>query len=109
MTAVSRPAETPRSVGQQALRHAYARAWRNPGNYPQVTLVGNQAPAGRGGSHHGTVERKRLLLQLVHLRRTVPHEGPPRAGEQLAEGAHRVKLLREPGAARLLTACRGAP
>ncbi len=60
-------------------------------------------------SHHGTVERKRLLFQLVHLRRTVPHEGPPRAGEQLAEGAHRVKLLREPGAAGLLTARRRAP
>ena len=74
-----------------------------------VTLIGNQHLRDRGGSHHGTVERKRLLHQLGHLRRAVPHEGPPRAGEQLAEDTHRVKLLREPGAAGLLTACRWAP
>ena len=74
-----------------------------------ITLIGNQHLRDRGGSHHGTVGRKRLLLQLDHLRRAVRHEGPPRAGEQLAEDTHRIELLREPGAAWLLTAYRGAP
>src|SRR5215475_11486321 len=63
----------------------------------------------RRATRYGTVGRKRLLLQLRLLRRTVPDEGPPRAGEQLAEGAHRIKLLRQPGAAGLLTARRRAP
>src|SRR5215470_10599094 len=76
----------------------------------RVSSVQFQDPQIRGGPHHhGTAGRKRLLHQLGHLRRAVRDEGPPRAGEQLAEGTHRLKLLREPGAAGLLTARRGAP
>ena len=37
-------------------------------------------------NHNGTVERERLLRQLQQLRRAVPGEGPPRAGQQLEDG-----------------------
>jgi hypothetical protein len=59
--------------------------------------------------HNGTVERERFLRQLQHLRRAVPDEGPPRAGQQLEEGAHPIRLLRELRPAGLLTARREAP
>ena len=60
-------------------------------------------------NHNGTVERERLLRQLQHLPRAVPDEGPPRAGQQLEEGTHSIRLLRELRPAGLLTAGRGAP
>ena len=59
--------------------------------------------------HNGTVERECLLRQLQHLRRAVPDEGPPCASQQLEEGAHPIRLLRELRPAGLLTAGRGAP
>ena len=59
--------------------------------------------------HNGTVERERLLRQLQHLRRAVPDDGPPRAGKQLEEGTHPIRLLRELRPAGLLTVGRGAP
>jgi hypothetical protein len=45
--------------------------------------------------HDGTVERECLLRQLQRLRRTVPDQGPPRAGQQLEEGTYPIRLLRE--------------
>ena len=60
-------------------------------------------------NHDATVEWKRLHHQLQHLRRAVSDEGPPRAGKQLEEGAHTIRLLWEPRPAGLLTAGRGAP
>src|SRR5215204_5087776 len=59
--------------------------------------------------HHGTVEREGLLRQLQQLRRAVPDQGPPRAGQQLEEGPHPIRLLRKLRRAGLLTAGRGAP
>jgi hypothetical protein len=50
---------------------------------------------------------KRLLRQLQHLRRAVPDKGPPRAGKQLEEGSHPIRLLRELRPAGLLTAAEG--
>jgi hypothetical protein len=60
-------------------------------------------------NHNATVERKRLLHQLQHLRRAVSYQGPPRARKQLEKGPHPIRLLRELRPARLLTAGRRAP
>jgi hypothetical protein len=59
--------------------------------------------------HNGTVEWERLVRQLQHLRCAVPDEGPPGVDQQLEEGAHPIRLLRELRPAGLLTAGRGAP
>jgi hypothetical protein len=58
--------------------------------------------------HNGTVGRKRLLRQLEQLRRTVPDQGLPRAGQQLEEGTYPIRVLWELRSAGLLTAGPGA-
>jgi hypothetical protein len=93
-------------------------AWIGPGRdrggMGGSRALGRRRVQGRAGTkedrnHHGTVERERLLRQLQQLRRAVPDEGTPRAGQQLEEGAHPIRLLRELRPAGLLTAGRGAP
>src|SRR6266498_4179017 len=55
-------------------------------------------------NHDGTVEREWLSRQLQHLRRALAHQDPRRAGKQLEEGTHTIRLLRELRPAGLLTA-----
>ena len=63
----------------------------------------------KGGDHHGKVKWKGVSRQLQQLRRVVPDQGQARAGEQLEEVAHGIRLLWAVRSAGLLTAGRGAP
>ena len=58
-------------------------------------------------SHNGTAERERLLRQLQHLRRAVPDEGPPGAGNSWRKVRIRSDCCGELWPAGLLTAGRG--
>jgi hypothetical protein len=72
-------------------------------------VQGHEGTKKEDRNHNGTVEREGLLRQLQQLRRAIPDEGPPRAGQQLEEGPHPIRLLWELRPAGLLTAGRGAP
>jgi hypothetical protein len=79
----------------------------------QGSWIGGSSPIRtqlqKGRNHDGTVRWKRLLHQLQQLRCVLADQGPARAGKQLEEAPHRIRLLWELWSARLLTAGRGAP